>query len=188
MIKNKRQKADINNSKHGFTLVETLVAIAILLVSVVGPLSIVAGSVATANLAKDQVLVYYLAQEEIELIKNKRDSNILENRNWLDGLNTCVTGCTIEASDLSVQPCLDIEDVCAAIYKNDSGNVKIFSHTGPLENKTSFKRITNIEVSGTNNNEYDIEVTIKWSTGSLYGSGSIDKTFTIHSRIFNWSS
>ncbi len=80
-----------NKLSAGFTLVEALVAISILLIAVVEPLSLTANSVSNANFAKDQITAFYLAQEGIEFIRNKRDSNYLNdaNGNWLSGLDTC---------------------------------------------------------------------------------------------------
>lgn len=176
----------------GFTLVETLVAIAILLIAVVEPLSIVAGSIATANLAKDQVTAYYLAQEGVELVKNKRDSNVLGGGpNWLSGLAECNNSCTIEAADLSVRACPGIDENCALLYKNDgANNTKTFDYAGAPENLTTFRRvisITETNLGPTAGREAEITVEVKWKTGSLYGTGSTNKSFKIKERIFNWS-
>ena len=76
-----------------FTLIEALVAIAILLIAVVEPLSLTANSVKNANFAKDQITSFYLAQEGIEFVRNKRDTNVLNGltgTNWLSGLENCL--------------------------------------------------------------------------------------------------
>lgn len=59
----------------GLTLVESLVAISILVISVFGPMSIVSQAIRTAYLTRDQMTAFYLAQESIEYVRNVRDKN-----------------------------------------------------------------------------------------------------------------
>ena len=61
----------------GLSLVETLVAITLLLIAVVGPMTIAARSLQTAIFAKEQTAAFYLAQEGIELTIEKRDEEAL---------------------------------------------------------------------------------------------------------------
>lgn len=59
------------------TIIETLVAISILTVSIVAPMSLTMQSLASAYYARDQVIAFNLAQEAIESVRAIRDSNIL---------------------------------------------------------------------------------------------------------------
>lgn len=96
-------------NKRGFTLIETFGAITILIVAVLGPLALLAQSISDASIIKNQITASYLAQEAVELIINKRDSNAKdrtiayvtydESTNapntpdpnyWLDGLKSCI--------------------------------------------------------------------------------------------------
>ncbi|MEK7156326.1 MAG: prepilin-type N-terminal cleavage/methylation domain-containing protein, partial [Patescibacteria group bacterium] len=61
----------------GFTLVETLVAVMLLSVAVVAPMSLAARSLGSAYYARDQITAFYLAQEAIEALRSIRDSQIL---------------------------------------------------------------------------------------------------------------
>lgn len=65
--------------KGGFTLIETLVAITILLIALAGPLTIAAKGLSTAYYARDQITAFYLAQEGIEYLRNIRDAQALYN-------------------------------------------------------------------------------------------------------------
>lgn len=58
----------------GFTLLETLAAIAILSLVVMGPLSVLSSSSAYARQTKDVVTATYLAEEGVELLQNQYDS------------------------------------------------------------------------------------------------------------------
>ncbi len=57
----------------GFTLLEALVAISILMVAVVAPITIAQKGLSSAVYSKNQMIASYLAQDAIEYIKNKRD-------------------------------------------------------------------------------------------------------------------
>lgn len=63
-------------SKHiqGFTLLETLTAVAILATIIVGPLAVIVSSSSYARQTKDAVVATYLAEESIELLENQYDS------------------------------------------------------------------------------------------------------------------
>lgn len=63
----------------GFTLVETLVAVTILIVGVIGPLSLAARGISDGLFAQNQLTANLLAQEALETIANLRNSNILAN-------------------------------------------------------------------------------------------------------------
>ena len=63
----------------GFTLIETLVAVSLMVTAIVAPMSLVSQSLTTAYYARDQVAAYSLAQEGIEAVRAVRDGNILQN-------------------------------------------------------------------------------------------------------------
>ncbi len=63
----------INSQKKGFTLIETLVAISILMIAIAGPLT-VATKAYTASLdARNQTIAINLAQETMEYLNNIKD-------------------------------------------------------------------------------------------------------------------
>ena len=68
----------------GFTLVETLVAISIFSVSILGIMSVLASGISHANYAKQKMIALYLAQEGIEYARNIRDTKVLfsVNNGW----------------------------------------------------------------------------------------------------------
>ena len=65
--------------RSGFTLIETLVAISLLAVAIVAPMSLTTQSLSSAYYARDQMTAFHLAQEAIESVRSVRDENILAN-------------------------------------------------------------------------------------------------------------
>lgn len=78
----------LQHSTRGFTLVETLVAITILLIVIVGPMTIAQKGMQTAYYAGEQTTAIYLAQEAIEHIQKLRDEVALTSfQDYKDGTN-----------------------------------------------------------------------------------------------------
>lgn len=61
----------------GFTLLESIVAIYILVVGLTSVISLTANSLSAVSRFKQELIASNLAQEGLELVKNKRDSNYL---------------------------------------------------------------------------------------------------------------
>lgn len=66
-----------SKSAQGFTLLETLVAIGIITIGVVSAINLVSFGISRARLNSQELIVIDLAQEGIEIIRNKRDTNWL---------------------------------------------------------------------------------------------------------------
>jgi type II secretory pathway pseudopilin PulG len=73
------------NINSGFTLLEALVAVSILMVAVVAPMTVAQKGLSSAVYAKNQMIASYLAQDAIEYIKNVRDQVAIRNNfDWGD--------------------------------------------------------------------------------------------------------
>ncbi len=89
----------------GFTLVEALVAISILMIAIASPMTLAQKGLSTANLSKDQMIASFLAQDAIEAVKNIRDQISISQTtgDWLDrgavplSLSSCI--CTSADTD-----------------------------------------------------------------------------------------
>lgn len=64
-------------NNRAFTLVETLVALSIFTVSILGLMSVLASGISNTNYAKQKMVATYLAQEGIEYVRNMRDTYVL---------------------------------------------------------------------------------------------------------------
>ena len=165
-MKNKKQK-------QGFSLLETTIAVAILVAAIVGPLSLSSQSIKTASLARNNTIVTNLAQEGLELIRNYRSNNVLEGRSWTAGMNTCssANGCRIDAVDLDIRNCTATCDLLKFdtdlhVYNYDTGSDSIFTRVIRLQDITP--------------DEVKVTSLVTWS--DRFGSHSFD----ISTSMFNW--
>lgn len=69
-----KAKSSKRTATQGLTLVESLVAITVLLIGVIGPLEIAARGIGDGIFARNQIAANYLAQEAIELVVNQRNA------------------------------------------------------------------------------------------------------------------
>lgn len=147
--------------KKGFTLLETLVAVTILTLAIIGPLELAARAIGYSKTSRNQITASYLAQEAMEYVRNKRDTSRQSGNigNWLadSGLTTCnlANGCKIDVINDSVNQCTANCDP----IKYDSANGYYNYSTGQ---DTDFIRIIKIK-SPNFNEEKKIEVTVKWA-------------------------
>ncbi len=89
----------------GFTLVETMVAVTILTLAIVGPLFAANQAIVAARTSRDQLTAVYLAQEAVEYVRLMRDDAFLARHpssdasavGWQDFINgswgTSIAGC-----------------------------------------------------------------------------------------------
>lgn len=86
------------NLTKGFTLVEMLVAITILMIGVVGPLTMAARGIADGLYIQNELAGKYLAQEGIELVVAQRLGNLLSGEGWLNCLPASGPDCSAVAA------------------------------------------------------------------------------------------
>jgi len=189
----------------GFTLIETLVAISILLVSITGPMEIASKGLFSAFYARDEITAYYLAQEGLEYVRYARDTTTMNNEvlrnsyDWLDGLEDCLSDassstdpdeCIVdptypfynEFNSLegdAVKDCSDLPDGECSFLKFDE-TTGVYSYGAGVTSK--FKR-TVLITTIIPDQEALIESTVYWKTGLLPSS---TKSFTLRERLFNW--
>ncbi len=154
------------NSK-GFTIVETLVAIAILMIAIAGPLTIAQKGLMASVYARDQSVATFLAQDAMEFVKNYRDNNIKQGRGWLAGLVSCTPAsyCNVDTTDGTIQG-----SGSQALYKTSGG----FRPSG--SNKSQFSRKFSIEQLQTGV-EARVIVTVNWNTGTIQNVVTIEDYF-----------
>jgi type II secretory pathway pseudopilin PulG len=98
MNNSKRKTILMSKSTTGFTLVEALVAISLLMVAISSPMYIAQKGLSASMFARDQMTASFLAQDGIEAVKNIRDYMAINQKadgtpytaGWLELLNSCI--------------------------------------------------------------------------------------------------
>ena len=172
-------------SVSGFTLLETMVAVALLTVSIVAPMSLTTQSIASAYYARDQITASYLAQEAVESIRHVRDGNILLNSlgTTVDLLNGIIdkTGAQFtidtrnDAMALCSVPCLPLE-TDGTFYGYGLGTRTQFTRA-----VTACFVQSSGACNGSQTDEVKISVTVSWKTGSFQ-----QRTVRISENLYRW--
>jgi prepilin-type N-terminal cleavage/methylation domain-containing protein len=191
----KQMNFDKKNKDSGFTLLETIVAVSILVTAIVGPFSLASQSIRAQGVAKNNLIAANLAQEGLELFRNYRANNILRNSadggdfaieigiHWLDGTSECVgsvssTGCGIDAlekvNDVSLSSCNSLNQ--CTLYINTNG---VYGHNASGV-ATKFHRKITLEEISVNPPEIKITATVWW--GDSLGTDS----FSVSTHLLNW--
>jgi prepilin-type N-terminal cleavage/methylation domain-containing protein len=169
----------------GFTLIETLVALAIFATSIVALISITGQGVSNTNLSKNKAIASYLAQEGIETVRNIRDTAILSGAQWSTLLtNTsllfnCVPsnatiGCYVDSASSTLSPAACGTTSCPPLRYDSS----IGSYNYATGTATNFSR--KIIVSQLNANEISIISEVSWTQGAS------SQAVTYTENLLNW--
>ena len=157
----------------GFTLIETLVSIFVLTLAFTGPLSLASYTIRSSSVSQNQFSAFFLAQEAIEYIKNRRDNNTLVGAaDWLEGLGPCrgVNGCVVDITNNNITNCPG--PGCPKL-KYDSANGLYNQTTGT---DTVFTR--EVKISDIETYEAKITATVSWQERSY------SKSFVFEEHIF----
>jgi prepilin-type N-terminal cleavage/methylation domain-containing protein len=169
----------------GFSLVETLVAITILLIVIVGPMSISSSAARSTSYSSEQVVAFFLAQEGAELAQKLRDDlqlQFFEGSNsdpWddftgtasADLYNECFAtgGCGLELSDGSVDGLLEAPLNCGSgsvscrMFINDAGGRTRYTYASVGTTTPYTRTIFMNEIAG---REVEVISRVAWQTGS----------------------
>ena len=168
-------------SSAGFTIIETFVAITILLVGIAGPLTLISRGVASSAFAKQQITATYLAQEVVEFVHNRRHSNLLAGTDWMDGLGPCRSGrtCRIDVREVNaITTCLE---TCPKLRHNADSGAYGYNESDSGWEDSPYTRLITISDESPGVDEVVITVSVSWS-GGLVSS----KTITVREHLFNW--
>lgn len=163
-------------------------AIAVLVLVVSGVSSAVQTGISSYNFSKNQIIAFYLAQEGVEEIRNKRDTNSLADLNWLAGISSnasdpCYFGktCRIGLDQVGggigyvIEECPGGVDSCPDLRQDEeSGLIGYDSNWTPI----NFRR--SITITSINENEISILVIVDWSRGL------VQRQFRARENLLNW--
>jgi len=166
----------------GFSLVETIVAIGILLLVLSTIMSAIYTSSGASDQTRDQITAHYLAQDAIEYMRWHRDTVFKESQdfdNFTEPFNRCQdsTGgkCRLDTrqpgeSGLGYREC---SDNCEPLRFDDVSNV--YGHNDDWE-KSQFTRFIQTEIK---NDLVRVEVTVE--------SDNAESSVTVTDYLYNWN-
>ena len=157
----------LNKNNKGFTLLETIVAIGVIMVGLIAVLVLINGSLFYVSLIKDRLTVAYLNSEGLEVVRNIRDNNWLQNLAWNNSLSD--GDYNIAYSSLSPSSYADTElllDTSSGLYNYSSGS------------PSGFKR----KISIVNLSSYELQVisAVTWQRKGINYTNSAEE------HLFNW--
>lgn len=173
-----------SQTQSGFSLVETLVAITILLIVIVGPMSISSSAARSTSYSSEQVVAFFLAQEGAELAQKARDDLQLENfagsnsTPWSDFIGTnhgdlyneCFSsgGCGLElvrgsAAGALRQPVNCGSNTCR-LHINSAGERTRYTYNTANSTITPYTRV--IKMRETAGREIEVISSVSWQTGT----------------------
>ena len=176
----------------GYSLVEVLVAVAILMISIVGPLTIAAKALQSAQYARQQNTAFFLAQEGITAVNTLRNNGGLDAYtddnsvawNWVNqaGIASCfeVTGCNIDFRDdtllNNVVDCSDSATACTLLRNTDAPRA-VYQHVSG--EASPFTRVITLEYA--NEDEVLVRSRVSWGSDLLGGEQEV----ILSTSIFN---
>jgi len=181
----------------GFSLVETIVAITILMVGIVGPLTLASQHIKAAQQAEYRLTATLLAQEGIEVVRNVIANNMADSSvagDWLRGVTSnplcdnapgCIPDVTMlvepdsgDPSELqqSLKGGCNVASCVNTVYQSADGFFR--QDDSPLPagwTPTQFTRLISVEVAEPGK-RIIVSVTVEWSKGSIM----------LQEDIYNW--
>jgi type II secretory pathway pseudopilin PulG len=195
---------NIQNYKktNGFTLIEALVAISLLMTAMASAISVTQKSLSSSVLSRDQMTASFLAQDGLEAVKNIRDHiAISTSGSWLAGLENCECSsghCDFDqpssvqycAIDTTVEPLVassrltpgidTINPLKAENISNTTTFLKYDYNTNAGLN-SKFSRLINIKIDPAYPYEAEVNVRVSWT--SPLGPQNVD----VNDFIYNYS-
>ncbi len=157
--------------KKSFSLIETIVAISILTIGILGISFLISSQIASVLFSENKLIAAYLAQEGIEIVRNIRDESWLNGKDWdsninLDGATTTKLDYkSSEIPDTSLSSCAPLKFDGNDLYNCSSGN------------DTPFTRKIFVSKSG---DKMKIRVTVFWQE-----RGKVHQ-YSVTGELYNW--
>lgn len=156
----------------GFTLVETLVAISIIALAMIGPFQAVQNALSTSYVARDQLVATHLAQEGAEYIRGIRDGNYLykfanpsTTRSWLYGLDgTGGSASCVSPAKCAIDPTQNTVTVCTgACTPLRLSTTYLYTQANPV-GSTATRYTRTVTITSVTASSVTYTVTVTWTT------------------------
>ncbi len=187
----------------GFTLIETMIAVFILVVAFNGLLGLIANSIYYGRYSKNDIVANYLVQEVLDSVRNDRDTiafqkiaevgsgwnGFLAKYGYPNSYCFSANGCEIEVASITtdISACSGSAGSWGTVgcrvlnYDDRATNQDFYTYKTPQGAVPSnFKRKINMSINSSLNDQLDITVSVEWLNGNLVRSK------TLKTSLLNW--
>lgn len=174
IFKKARVRATAADLVTGQILVETMVALAMVTIGLLGMLNLLSSSIGINKVVSDQYVASYLASEGIEIVKNMIDNNVAANLQYNLGLNTGSYQVDYDSNSLLADTGRMLQ------FDGGSGGTMKYTYNpkGASPSQTSFRRTIDISNQG---DEMIVKSTIDWVT-----RGGSNLEIVLEDHFYNW--
>lgn len=175
------RKSDMKQQRllTGFTLIESIVALAVVVTAMTGPFALASRSIFAAKFSKSKIITLHLAQEGVEIIRAFRENNLHAGQAWDAGLAggtyrvdlECLASLCTPAQAPQFQPC---SGVCPVLLFD--GSTGIYSYTSG--DPAPYTRTVTIDRGIAD--QMRITATVTWTESGIARSVSVSEVF------YNW--
>jgi Tfp pilus assembly protein PilV len=156
--------------KKSFTIIEALVAITIFTLGIITLGVAISQNYSLAGQATERFVAIYLAQEGLEIVKNLRNENWLNQRDWNYNLNPGDYEADYNNNSLSSYSNRNLRiDTSTGFYNYDTGT------------PTPFKR--KISISYPASDQMKVTVTVYWPKKGQQGQEQV----SVSEILYNWN-
>jgi len=154
----------------GLTFIELIIAVFIIMIASSGAFAILHKILSSTSFYSSTIVASSLAQEGLEIVRNIRDTNWLQEENWATGLVSCSSPnfCETDYNANALTPVSELRFLTI-----DSQG--FYSYGG--EKETKFKRGIIINVS---DEKMDIQVLVRWNEAGR------DQEVSVQGQLWNW--
>lgn len=169
------------SGKAGFTLLETIVALALIVSAIIGPFTLATRGVFGAKFSKNKIVALNLSQEGLELVRVMRENNVLAGADWRGLQGSCSGNCT-RLQDGSYQP--DVYTVAnGSTPPLGTGAALLFDTSTGLYSQTSgsatlFTRVVGISTPASD--QMRVISSVTWNESSIPRRVDLEET------LYNW--
>jgi prepilin-type N-terminal cleavage/methylation domain-containing protein len=173
----------------GFTIMEMMVVISVIVIGLLGILSLGTQNTQVISIDKNTVIASQLAQEGLEVVRNKRDMNWLQKANWETSSST---GSHLDILQQAGNYAYTVDAYTGAVYATSSGGgltinspkTKLYLNSAGFythqatASSTIFSRL--ITVGNESAASTSVTCLIKWQRGTN------TYNFSAQTVLYNW--